>query len=111
MLFGFNVMGLNLPITTFTYPEEVSVIICNFMMFLFMGNIVFIYYDQQNSKMINFTCINDRYAYIYLLINATIIIVLSFTFQQTISIYIITALSLAFIILILKERPYNQTLL
>ncbi len=81
------------------------------MMFLFMGNIVFIYYDQQNSKMINFTCINDRYAYIYLITNATIIIILSFTFQEKISIYIITALTLVFIILIIKEKPYNQTLL
>jgi hypothetical protein len=81
------------------------------MMFLLMGNMVFIFYDQQNSKMINFTCINDRYAYLYLTLNTLIIIILSFTFEQEFAIYILTALTAAFVVLIIVEKPYNATII
>lgn len=111
MFFGFNVMSLNLPSKQFYFPEELSVIICNFMLFLLMGNVVFIFYDQQSNKMINFTCITDRYAYLYLFLNAIIIILISFTFRQTTSIYIVTALSSLYLLLVFIERPYNKNLL
>jgi len=111
MFFGFNVMSLNLPIATFYFPEELSVIVCNFMLFLLMGNVVFIFYDQQSNKMINFTCINDRYAYLYLLLNAAIIILISFTFTHSTSLYIVTALAALYLLLIFVERPYSKQLL
>lgn len=111
MLFGFNVMSLNLPVDVFYFPEELSVIICNFMLFLVMGNVVFIFYDQQSNKMINFASINDRYVYIYLILDAVIIILISFTFQQNISVYIVTALSSLYLFLIIIERPYSKNLL
>jgi hypothetical protein len=100
MLFGFNVMSLNLPIGSFHFPEELSVIVCNFMLFLLMGNVVFIFYDQQSNKMISFTCINDRYAYLYLLLDALTLILLSFSFQHSIAVYLATALSALFPLLV-----------
>jgi hypothetical protein len=81
------------------------------MLFLLMGNVVFIFYDQQSNKMINFTCITDRYAYIYLFLDAIIIIVISFTFKQTISTYIVAALSALYLLLVFIERPYSKNLL
>ena len=101
MLFGFSVMNLNLPLNTFQYPEEISVILCKFMTFLLMGNVVFIFFDQTTNKMINFTCINDRYAYIYFGINVLMIIVIVYTFEQSWSIYVATVLSIALVVLVI----------
>ena len=83
---------------------------CNFMLFLLMGNVVFIFYDQQSNKMISFTCINDRYAYLYLILDALTLLLLSFAFQQPIAVYLVTALSALFPVLVLIERPYSKFL-
>ena len=80
MLFGFTVMCLNLPLSTFHFAEDTSVIICNFLTIMLMGNIVFIFYDQTSNKMINFTCINDRYVYLYIIFDLIILLVLVYTF-------------------------------
>lgn len=104
-------MSLNLPLTTFYYPEEISVIVCNLLTFVMMGNVVFIFYDQTSNKMINFTCINDRYAYLYLLLNTLIILVISYTFEKTFAIYLVTALTAFFVLLIVIERPYCKDFL
>lgn len=101
MLFGFIVMSLNLPLTSFYFSEELSVIICNFLTFIFLGNIVFIFYDQTSNKMITFTCIQDRYAYLHLMFNTIIILLLSYTFESSFGIYIATALSASFLILVI----------
>ena len=85
-------------------------IVCNFMLFLLMGNVVFIFYDQQSNKMISFTCINDRYAYLYLILDALTLLLLSFAFQQPIAVYLVTALSALFPVLVLIERPYSKFL-
>lgn len=61
--------------------------------------------------MIAFTCIKDRYAYIYILLDFIIITALSMTFQESFSTYLICALSLGFIVLVAKERPYSSTFL
>jgi hypothetical protein len=61
--------------------------------------------------MIAFTCIKDRYAYIYLLINFIIITALSMSFQESFSGYMMAALTLAFPLLVLKERPYGSVFL
>lgn len=106
MLFGFIVMSLNLPLTSFYYAEELSVIICNFLTFIFMGNVVFIFYDQTTNKMITFTSIQDRYAYLYLLLNTLIILLLSYTFQTSYAIYMTTAFSAGFLLLVIFEKPY-----
>lgn len=111
MLFGFTVMSMNLPLSTFYYSEEISVIVCNLLTFVLMGNVVFIFYDQTSNKMINFTCICDRYAYLYLLLNTLIILVIAYSFQQTFAIYIVTVLSALFVLLIIIERPYSKELL
>lgn len=111
MMFGFIIMTLNVPILTFTYPEEINVLVCNFIFFIFIGNIVFISYDQESNKMIAFTCIKDRYAYIYILLDFIIITALSMTFQESFSTYLICALSLGFVVLVIKERPYSGTFL
>jgi len=81
MMFGFIVMTLNVPILAFYYPEEINVLACNFIFFIYIGNIVFISYDQESNKMIAFTCIKDRYAYIYILIDFIVITTLSMSFQ------------------------------
>jgi len=104
-------MSLNLPLSTFYFPEEVSIIICNFITFILMGNIVFIFYDQTSNKMINFTCINDRYAYLYLVFNVLILIITVYTFENSWAIYLITALTASFIVLVIVERPYSKTIL
>ena len=75
-----------------------------------MGNVVFIFYDQQSNKMISFTCINDRYAYLYLILDALTLLLLSFAFQQPIAVYLVTALSVLFPVLVLIERPYSKFL-
>lgn len=111
MLFAFTIMSLNLPLSTFYFPEEVSIIICNFITFILMGNIVFIFYDQTSNKMINFTCINDRYAYLYLVFNVLILIITVYTFENSWAIYLITALTASFIVLVIVERPYSKTIL
>ena len=80
------------------------------MLFLLMGNVVFIFYDQQSNKMISFTCINDRYAYLYLILDALTLLLLSFAFQQPIAVYLVTALSALFPVLVLIERPYSKFL-
>jgi len=104
-------MSLNLPLSTFYFPEEVSIIICNFITFILMGNIVFIFYDQTSNKMINFTCINDRYVYLYLVFNVLILIITVYTFENSWAIYLITALTASFIVLVIVERPYSKTIL
>lgn len=106
MLFGFTIMSLNLPLSTFYFAEELSVIVCNLLTFIMMGNVVFIFYDQTSNKMINFTCINDRYAYLYLLLNTIIILTISYTFEQSFAIYLITALVFFFVLIVVIERPY-----
>ncbi len=111
MLFGFTVMSMNLALPTFYYSEEISVIACNLLTFVLMGNVVFIFYDQTSNKMINFTCISDRYAYLYLLLNTLIILVIAYSFQQSFAIYIVTVLSALFVLLIIIERPYSKELL
>ena len=107
MMFGFIVMTLNVPILAFYYPEEINVLACNFIFFIYIGNIVFISYDQESNKMIAFTCIKDRYAYIYILIDFIVITTLSMSFQSSFSGYMIAALTVAFPLLVLKERPYG----
>lgn len=52
--------------------------------------------------MIAFTCIKDRYAYIYILINFIVITALSMSFQESFSGYMMAALTLAFPLLVLK---------
>jgi hypothetical protein len=111
MIFAFNVMGLNFPISSFYFAEELSIIICNMLLFFLLGNIVFFYDDQKWNKMIQFNCINDRYAYLYLILNAVILLLISFTFEHTISIYFITAISAFNILLVIIEKPYSQVLL
>ena len=81
MLFGFTIMSLNLSLNTFHFSEELSVIVCNFLTFVLMGNMVFFFHDQTSNKLINFTCINDRYAYLFLLTDVLMILVLVYTFQ------------------------------
>lgn len=65
-----------------------------------MGNMVFVFHDQTSNKMINFTCINDRYAYLFILFDVLLVLIIVYTFQQTWAIYLITALSLAYVILV-----------
>ena len=76
-----------------------------------MANVVFIFYDQSSNKMINFTCINDRYVYLYLLFDILIILVIVYTFENSWSMYVITALSVSFVVLIIVERPYLKNLI
>lgn len=76
-----------------------------------MANVVFIFYDQSSNKMINFTCINDRYVYLYLLFDILIILVIVYTFENSWSLYVITALSTSFVVLIIVERPYLKNLI
>ena len=76
-----------------------------------MANVVFIFYDQTSNKMINFTCINDRYVYLYLLFDILIILVIVYTFENSWSMYVITALSVSFVVLIIVERPYLKNLI
>jgi hypothetical protein len=52
--------------------------------------------------MIAFTCVKDRYAYIYVLLDFIIITTLSMTFQEEFSTYATAALSLGFVILVVK---------
>ena len=61
--------------------------------------------------MINFTCINDRYVYLYLLFDILIILVIVYTFENSWSMYVITALSVSFVVLIIVERPYLKNLI
>ena len=84
---------------------------CNFLTFILLGIIVFIFYDQTSNKMINFTCINDRYAYLYLILNTLIILVIVYTFEQSFSIFMITSLAAFFVVLVIVERPYNKNLI
>lgn len=102
MMFSFIIMTLNVPITIFFFPQEINVLACNFIFFIYIGNIVFISYDQESNKMIAFASISDRYAYVYFLIDFIIIIVLSMTFQLKFSIYLVCVLSVAFLLLIIK---------
>ena len=60
--------------------------------------------------MINFTCINDRYAYLHLGLNTVIILVISYTFQQDWGIYLVTALAVFYVVLVIVERPYSKTM-
>ena len=76
-----------------------------------MANVVFIFYDQSSNKMINFTCINDRYVYLYLLFDIFIILVIVYTFENSWALYVITALSVSFVVLIIVERPYLKNLI
>ena len=76
-----------------------------------MANVVFIFYDQSSNKMINFTCINDRYVYLYLLFDILIILIIVYTFENSWSLYVITALSTSFVVLIIVERPYLKNLI
>jgi hypothetical protein len=110
MMFGFILMTLNVPITIFTYPQEINVLVCNFIFFIYIGNIVFISYDQESNKMINFTSISDRYAYVYFVLDFIIIIVLAMTFQLEFSLYLVCVISAVFLLLIIKERPYSSVL-
>lgn len=59
--------------------------------------------------MINFTCVKDHYAYIYLLLDFIIITILSITFQEGFSTYMTCALTSSFLFLVLKEKPYGGT--
>lgn len=111
MLFAFTIMSLNMPLSTFYFPQELSIILCNFITFILMGNIVFIFYDQTSNKMINFTCINDRYVYLYLTFNVIILIITVYIFENSWAIYVITALTLSFVILVIVERPYSKPML
>ena len=111
MLFGFTVMCLNLPLTNFYFAEDTSVIICNFLTIMLMGNIVFIFYDQTSNKMINFTCINDRYVYLYIIFDLIILLILVYTFENSWSIYVVTALSTSLVILVIVERPYLKNII
>ena len=111
MLFAFTIMSLNLPLSTFYFPEEISIILCNFITIILMGNVVFIFYDQTSNKMINFTCINDRYVYLYLTFNVLILLITVYIFENSWAIYLITALTLSFLVLVLVERPYSKTIL
>ena len=61
--------------------------------------------------MIAFSCFKDRYAYIYLLITFIVIIVLSMSFQESFSGYMVAVLTLAFPLLVFKEKPYGNELL
>lgn len=106
-IFGFIVMTLNVPITIFIYSEPLNVLVCNLFFFLFIGNIVFISYDQDSYKMIAFTCIQERYAYIYLGLDFLIIVVLSMTYNEVFSSYLVCVLCASFAILVIVERPYN----
>lgn len=94
-------MSLNLPLSTFYFKQELSIIICNFITFILMGNIVFIFYDQTSNKMINFTCINDRYVYLYLIFNVIVLIITVYIFENSWAIYVITALSISFLVLVI----------
>ena len=76
-----------------------------------MANVVFIFYDQSSNKMINFTCINNRYVYLYLLFDILIILIIVYTFENSWSLYVITALSTSFVVLIIVERPYLKNLI
>lgn len=54
---------------------------------------------------------NNKYAYVYILINAAMILTISMTFEDSYSIYLVTVLSLAFLALIIKQKPHNVVLL
>ena len=60
--------------------------------------------------MIAFTCIKDRYAHSYILLDPIVMIALSMNFQESFSTYLICALSLGFVVFVVKERPYSGTL-
>jgi len=53
---------------------------------------------------------NDNYAYIYIAINAVMILTISMTFMDYYSTYLTCVLSVAFLILIIKETPYSKAL-
>ena len=108
IVFAFVVMTHNLPVGSYYFPQAYSILACNFLFFFFVGNLVFIYYDQETNKVIAFTCIKDRYAYLYLLTDVFLIIFLAMTFREDWATYPVTVLSLVFIVLIILEKPYSS---
>jgi hypothetical protein len=61
--------------------------------------------------MIAFTCIKDRYAYLYLIFDFIMIVTIGMTFMESFSIYLVTVLSLAFVVLVVIEKPYYADLI
>ena len=51
-----------------------------------------------------------RWFYLYLILDALTLLLLSFAFQQPIAVYLVTALSALFPVLVLIERPYSKFL-